>query len=52
MRDINRMQVETGGFLGRRSGGEPGIKTVWQGHTKLLYYLEAAETLNRLKGAV
>ncbi|WP_445361237.1 hypothetical protein ACJJIL_03835 [Microbulbifer sp. EKSA005] len=46
------MLTGIGDFLGRSSAGEPGVKTVWQEKTKLLHYLKAAETLNRLKGCV
>ncbi|WP_445360130.1 IS4 family transposase [Microbulbifer sp. EKSA005] len=49
MRDITRMLAGLGGFLGRSGDGEPGVKTVWQGYTKLLHYMEAAEALNELK---
>ncbi|WP_255422903.1 IS4 family transposase [Microbulbifer sp. A4B17] len=49
MRDITRMQAGLGGFLGRSGDGEPGVKTVWQGYTKLLHYMGAAEALNGLK---
>ncbi|WHI45936.1 IS4 family transposase [Microbulbifer sp. VAAF005] len=49
MRDITRMLAGLGGFLGRKGDGEPGVKTVWQGYTKLLHYIEAAEALNGLK---
>ncbi|WP_413663087.1 hypothetical protein ACG1BZ_18425 [Microbulbifer sp. CNSA002] len=52
MKDINRMLPGIGGFLERNSDGEPDVKTVWQGQTKLPHYLKAAETLNRLKGYV
>ncbi|MCO1335458.1 IS4 family transposase [Microbulbifer sp. OS29] len=49
MREITRMLAGLGGFLGRKGDGEPGVKTVWQGYTKLLHYIEAAEALNGLK---
>ncbi|WP_445356292.1 IS4 family transposase [Microbulbifer sp. EKSA008] len=49
MRDITRMLAGLGGFLGRNGDGEPGVKTVWRGYTKLLHYMEAAEALNGLK---
>ena len=32
-----------GGFLGRKGDGEPGVKTIWEGYSKLLHYIEAAD---------
>ncbi|WP_444943049.1 IS4 family transposase [Microbulbifer sp. ZKSA006] len=49
IREITRMLAGLGGFLARKGDGEPGVKTVWQGYTKLLQYIEAAEALNKLK---
>lgn len=47
-REITRMLASMRGFLGRKGDGEPGVKTVWEGYTKLLNYIEAAETLGLL----
>ncbi len=49
VRKITRMLAGLGGFLGRKGDGEPGVKTVWQGYTKLVHYIEAAEALNEIK---
>ncbi|MFA0812980.1 IS4 family transposase [Microbulbifer epialgicus] len=49
MRDITRMLAGLGGFLGCSGDGGPGVKTDWQGYTKLLHYMEAAEALNGFK---
>lgn len=48
IREITRMLASMGGFLGRKGDGEPGVKTIWEGYTKLLNYIEAAETLDLL----
>ncbi|MGB5913346.1 MAG: IS4 family transposase, partial [Phormidesmis sp.] len=32
-----------GGFQGRKGDGEPGIKTLWRGYTKLQHLLEGAQ---------
>ncbi|MCO1336988.1 hypothetical protein MO867_21930 [Microbulbifer sp. OS29] len=43
------MLTDLGGFLGRKGDSELGVKTVWQGYTKLIHHIEAAEALNGLK---
>ncbi len=35
LRDAVRAMAKLGGFLGRRSDGEPGIKTLWRGYRQL-----------------
>ena len=35
LREAVRMIAMLGGFLGRKSDGEPGLKTVWQGLSRL-----------------
>jgi hypothetical protein len=35
LRDAIRMIAALGGFLGRKSDGEPGIKTIWRGLRRL-----------------
>ena len=32
-----------GGFLARKSDGDPGIKTLWRGYTKLHHLLEGVQ---------
>jgi Transposase Tn5 dimerisation domain len=32
-----------GGFLARKSDGNPGVKTLWRGYTKLHNLLEGAQ---------
>ncbi|MEO6594724.1 MAG: IS4 family transposase [Planctomycetota bacterium] len=36
MRDAIRMVAALGGFLGRKSDGEPGTETVWRGLERLM----------------
>lgn len=43
--EMTRILAGLGGFLGRKSDGEPGVKTIWQGYDKLLHYIEAADAL-------
>lgn len=43
IREITRMLAGLGGFLGRKGDGEPGVKTVWKGYSKLLNFIEAIE---------
>lgn len=35
LRDAVRWIAKLGGFLGRKSDGEPGVKTVWRGLRRL-----------------
>lgn len=44
--EIVRLIAQIGGFLGRKSDGEPGAKTIWRGLDKVL---AAADTLRALR---
>jgi hypothetical protein len=44
VRDFYREMAKLGGFLGRKSDGEPGWLTVWRGFEKLHLCLRGAET--------
>ena len=35
LRDADRAMAKLGGFLGRKSDGEPGVKTLWRGYRPL-----------------
>jgi hypothetical protein len=35
LNEVVRLTAILGGFLGRKSDGEPGVKTIWQGLTRL-----------------
>lgn len=48
MREMTRMLANLGGFLARKGDGEPGVKNIWRGYTKLLHYIEAVEMMATL----
>jgi hypothetical protein len=50
VRDFFRGLASLGGFLGRKSDGEPGWQTVWRGLETLLQCLRGAEVLGRKCG--
>ena len=37
LRDAVRTMAKLGGFLGRKSDGEPGVKTLWRGYRQLQF---------------
>nr|WP_244145460.1 IS4 family transposase [Paraburkholderia mimosarum] len=43
---VLRLVAQCGGFLARKSDGEPGAKTIWQGPERVM---TAAETLRGLR---
>ena len=45
LNEIVRLTAQVGGFLGRKSDGEPGVKTIWRGLSQVH---AAAETLRAL----
>jgi hypothetical protein len=50
VRDFFRGMASLGGFLGRKSDGEPGWQTVWRGLETLLQCLRGAEALGSRSG--
>lgn len=52
LRQITHFLAGLGGFLGRKGDGEPRVKTVWEGYSKLLHHLEAAEMTQRVEGYI
>jgi Transposase DNA-binding/Transposase Tn5 dimerisation domain len=50
VRDFFRGLACLGGFLGRKSDGEPGWQTVWRGLEKLLHCLRGAELIGKKCG--
>jgi hypothetical protein len=46
LNEVVRLIAQVGGFLGRKSDGEPGAKTIWRG---LDQAHAAAETLRALR---
>ncbi|WP_417507086.1 IS4 family transposase [Marinomonas gallaica] len=49
IREMIRMIASLGGFLGRKSDGEPGIKSLWQGLERCQERLMGAEIIQSLK---
>ena len=45
VRDFWRCLARLGGFIGRRSDGEPGWQTIWKGYVKLRDMLEGADLI-------
>jgi hypothetical protein len=50
VREFYREMAKLGGFLGRKSDGEPGWMTLWRGFEKLHLCLRGAETYRRRCG--
>jgi hypothetical protein len=36
LNEVVRLIAQLGGFLGRKGDGEPGVKTLWQGLTRVM----------------
>jgi hypothetical protein len=45
-RNLIRAVAHLGGFIGRKSDGEPGWQTIWRGWQRLMWMCEGLETLN------
>jgi hypothetical protein len=46
-RELLRAVARMGGFIGRRSDGEPGWQTIWRGWQRLLWMAEGVELIQR-----
>jgi hypothetical protein len=44
-RDVIRAVARVGGFIGRKSDGEPGWQTIWRGWQRLLWMCEGANLI-------
>lgn len=44
-RELIRAMARLGGFIGRRSDGEPGWQTIWRGWHRLMYMVQGAELI-------
>lgn len=51
IRDVIRQIARLGGFLGRKSDGEPGVKTLWIGMQRLRDFVEGMEVMRRIYDA-
>jgi hypothetical protein len=49
IRDFYREVAKLGGFLGRKSDGEPGWITIWRGWQKLYLFVHGAELAETIK---
>lgn len=49
LNEVVRLIAQVGGFLGRKSDGEPGAKTIWRGLDQVM---TAAETLRALRNGL
>jgi len=47
-RELLRALARLGGFIGRRSDGEPGWQTIWRGWHRLIYMAQGAELIQCL----
>ncbi|MDR3490896.1 MAG: IS4 family transposase [Gammaproteobacteria bacterium] len=47
VRDVIHMIAKLGGFLGRKSDGEPGMTTIWRGWNKLTELVQLASIMDR-----
>ena len=44
-RELIRAMARLGGFIGRRSDGEPGWQTIWRGWRRLMYMVQGVELI-------
>jgi hypothetical protein len=44
-RNVIRAVARVGGFIGRKSDGEPGWQTIWRGWQRLLWMCEGANLI-------
>ena len=49
LRDVIRQIAMLGGFLGRKSDGEPGVKTLWLGFARVRDFVEGVEHMRQLQ---
>jgi hypothetical protein len=51
IRDVIRQIAMLGGFLGRKSDGEPGVKTLWLGFARVRDFVEGVEHMRHLQNS-
>jgi hypothetical protein len=49
IREVIRHIAMLGGFLGRKSDGEPGVKTLWLGFARVRNFVEGVEHMRQLQ---
>ena len=48
LREVIRRIAMLGGFLARKGDGEPGVKTLWQGYTRLTSFVRGVEQMRSM----
>lgn len=48
LREVIRRIAMLGGFLARKGDGEPGVKTLWQGYTRLSSFVRGVEQMRSI----
>ena len=48
LREVIRRIAMLGGFLARKGDGEPGVKTLWQGYTRLSSFVRGVEQMRSM----
>ena len=48
IREVIRQIAMLGGFLGRKSDGEPGVKTLWLGFQRIRDFVDGVEHMRTL----
>ena len=50
LNEVLRLIAQLGGFLGRKSDGEPGVKTIWQGLRRIMDVATVLQSLREGHG--
>jgi hypothetical protein len=50
LNEVLRLIAQLGGFLGRKSDGEPGVKTIWQGLQRVMDVATALQSMREGNG--
>ena len=50
LNEVLRLIAQLGGFLARKSDGEPGVKTIWQGLQRVMDVTTALQSMREGHG--
>lgn len=50
LNEVIRLIAQLGGFLGRKSDGEPGVKTIWRGLQRIMDFAAGIKFVNEAHG--
>lgn len=50
LNEVLRLIAQLGGFLARKSDGEPGVKTIWQGLRRVMDVATALQSMREGNG--